>query len=81
MKSIAGIDIPEQAPRMVGIAGNAVEADHRVEMAGRSNPGIDRRCAHTFMFAICIAATVIFWLPQSVLSLDAYNSMRCKGPE
>ena len=22
------------------------------------------RCAHTFMSAICIAATVIFWLPQ-----------------
>jgi transposase len=27
------------------------------------------RCAHTFMSAICIAATVIFWLPQWVLSL------------
>ncbi len=22
------------------------------------------RCAHTFFSAICIAATVIFWLPQ-----------------
>jgi transposase len=22
------------------------------------------RCAHTFMFAIALAATVIFWLPQ-----------------
>lgn len=22
------------------------------------------RCAHTFMSAICIVATVIFWLPQ-----------------
>ena len=22
------------------------------------------RCAHTFMSAICIAATVIFWLDQ-----------------
>ena len=22
------------------------------------------RCAHTFMSAICIAATLIFWLPQ-----------------
>ncbi|PLK23044.1 IS5/IS1182 family transposase, partial [Porphyrobacter sp. TH134] len=22
------------------------------------------RCAHTFMSAICIAAIVIFWLPQ-----------------
>src|SRR3546814_7253649 len=27
------------------------------------------RCAHTFMSAICIAETVIFWLNQSVLSL------------
>jgi len=27
------------------------------------------RCAHTFMSAICIAATVIFWLDQCVLSL------------
>ena len=27
------------------------------------------RCAHTFMSAICIAATVIFWLDQRVLSL------------
>jgi transposase len=27
------------------------------------------RCAHTFMSAICIAGTVIFWLPQCVLSL------------
>ncbi|MFL0694651.1 MAG: IS5 family transposase [Agrobacterium tumefaciens] len=26
------------------------------------------RCAHTFISAICIAVTVIFWLPQSVLS-------------
>jgi len=32
------------------------------------------RCAHTFMSAICIAATVIFWLPQWVLSL-ARNDM------
>ena len=24
----------------------------------------DDRCAHTFMSAICIAATVIFWLGQ-----------------
>ena len=27
------------------------------------------RCAHTFMSAICIAATVIFWLNQGGLSL------------
>lgn len=31
------------------------------------------RCAHTFMSAICIAATVIFWLPQCVLSLSVEN--------
>ena len=28
------------------------------------------RCAHTIMFAISIAAIVIFWINQSVLSLD-----------
>jgi len=28
------------------------------------------RCAHTFMSAICIAATVIFWLNQCVLNLS-----------
>jgi len=28
------------------------------------------RCAHTFMSAICIAATIIFWINQSVLILD-----------
>ncbi len=27
------------------------------------------RCSHTFMSAICIAATVIFWLNQRVLTL------------
>jgi transposase len=27
------------------------------------------RCAHAFMSAIALAATVIFWLPQRVLSL------------
>ena len=27
------------------------------------------QCANTFICAICIAATVIFWLPQCVLSL------------
>lgn len=31
------------------------------------------RCAHTFMSAICIAATVIFWLPQGVLSLTRHR--------
>jgi hypothetical protein len=28
------------------------------------------RCAHTFFSAICIAATVIFYLKESVLSLE-----------
>jgi hypothetical protein len=28
------------------------------------------RCARSFMSAICIAATVIFWLDQWLLSLD-----------
>src|SRR6185312_4979103 len=28
------------------------------------------RCAHTFFSAICIAATVIFWINQRVLSLE-----------
>lgn len=27
------------------------------------------RCAHTFLSAICIAAAVIFWLPQRSLDL------------
>lgn len=27
------------------------------------------RCAHIFMSAICIAATIIFWLTQGVLIL------------
>ena len=43
---------------------------HRVEnMYGRLkdwrriHPRYDR-CAHTFFSAICIAATIIFWLPQ-----------------
>jgi len=27
------------------------------------------RCAHTFFSAICIAATIIFWINQGVLSL------------
>lgn len=36
------------------------------------------RCTHTFMSAICIAATVIFWLPQSALSLDARKPLRLR---
>jgi transposase len=28
------------------------------------------RCAHTFFSAICIAATVIFWINQCVLTLS-----------
>ncbi len=32
------------------------------------------RCAHTFFSAICIAAAVIFYLKQLVLSLGCYES-------
>lgn len=32
------------------------------------------RCAHTFMSAICIAATIIFWINQCVLSLESLAS-------
>jgi transposase len=39
------------------------------------------RCAHTFMSAIAIAATVIFWLGQRVLSLisrqQQFSSRQC----
>jgi len=28
------------------------------------------RCAHTFFSAICIAATIIFWINQWVLTLS-----------
>jgi transposase len=38
----------------------------------------DRR-AHTFFSAICIAATVIFWLGQSVLTLDIDPAMPLSG--
>ena len=31
------------------------------------------RCAHTFMSAICIAATVIFWIGQRALSVDLFR--------
>ncbi len=34
------------------------------------------RCAHAFMSAVCIAASVIFWLPQGVLCL----AVSTKGP-
>ena len=36
------------------------------------------RCAHTFFSAICIAATVTFWLRQRVLTLD-YNPILIEG--
>ena len=35
------------------------------------------RCAHTFMSAIVIAATVIFWLSQCVPSLGNKWNWRC----
>lgn len=31
------------------------------------------RCAHTFFSTICIAATVILWLPQRVPSLHGFS--------
>jgi transposase len=34
------------------------------------------RCAQTFFSAICIAATVAFWINQWVPSLDFYNKKR-----
>ena len=49
---------------------HALPPGHRIEnMFGKFKdwPRIrtrDDRCAHTFMSAICIAATVIFWLGQ-----------------
>ncbi len=35
------------------------------------------RCARTFMSAICIAATLIFWLPQWVPSLESKKNGGC----
>ena len=64
--------IPSQINRKVPIAHDTVlyRQRHRIEnMFGklkdwrRIHTRYDR-CAHTFMSAICIAATVIFWLDQ-----------------
>ena len=64
--------IPSKANRKVRIPHDAAlyRQRHKVEnMFGklkdwrRIHIRYDR-CAHTFMSAICIAATVIFWLPQ-----------------
>ena len=64
--------IPSKANRKVPIPHDAVlyRQRHRIEnMFGklkdwrRIHTRYDR-CAHTFMSAICIAATVIFWLNQ-----------------
>lgn len=64
--------IPSKTNRKVPIPHDAVlyRQRHKVEnMFGklkdwrRIHTRYDR-CAHTFMSAICIAATVIFWLPQ-----------------
>jgi transposase len=39
------------------------------------------RCAHAFMSAVCIAASVIFWLPQGVLSLGRVDQRASqRGP-
>ena len=64
--------IPSKVNRKVPIPHDTVlyRQRHRIEnMFGklkdwrRIHTRYDR-CAHTFMSAICIAATVIFWLPQ-----------------
>lgn len=64
--------IPSKSNRKVQIPGDAVlyRPRHRIEnMFGRLNdwsrihPRYDR-CAPTFMSAICIAATIIFWSNQ-----------------
>lgn len=69
--------IPSKVNRKVPIPHDTVlyRQRHRIEnMFGklkdwrRIHTRYDR-CAHTFMSAICIAATVIFWLNQCVLSL------------
>ena len=72
--SVRGITpcIPSKVNRKVPIPHHAVlyRQRHRIEnMFGklkdwrRIHTRYDR-CAHTFMSAICIAATVIFWLNQ-----------------
>ena len=64
--------IPSTRSRKLPIPHDAVlyRQRHRIEnMFGRLKDWRrihtrSDRCAHTFMSAICIAATVIFWLPQ-----------------
>ena len=64
--------IPSKANRKVPIPRDTVlyRKHHRIEyMFGKLKDGRRihtryDRCAHTFMSAICIAATVIFWLNQ-----------------
>jgi len=45
-------------PGICGLSGRAITPDWR-----RIHTRYDR-CAHTFFSAICIAATVIFWINQ-----------------
>lgn len=71
--------IPSRKGRKVSIPHDAVlyRRRHRIEnMFGRLkdwrriHTRYDR-CPHAFMSAIALAATVIFWINQLVLSLDA----------
>jgi transposase len=64
--------IPSRSNRKVAIPHDSVlyrQRHHIENMFGklkdwrRIHTRYDR-CAHTFMSAICIAATIIFWLPQ-----------------
>ncbi|MGY6552734.1 MAG: transposase [Erythrobacter sp.] len=64
--------IPSKTNRKVPIPHDTVlyQERHKVEnMFGKLKDWrrihtLYDRCAHTFMSAICIAATVIYWLPQ-----------------
>jgi len=38
------------------------------------------RCAHTFFSAICIAATIIFWINQGGLTLDTLDKIYVTSP-
>jgi transposase len=70
--------IPSKANRKIPIAHDQTlyRQRHKIEnMFGklkdwrRIHTRYDR-CAHTFFSAICIAATIIFWINQSVLTLE-----------
>ena len=55
---------PESAP-VIGGFHTPIERDVlRILLRGSAPVTRYDRCAHTFMCAICIAATIIFWLGQ-----------------